>query len=103
MLIYINLCGLYLANEWNAFINSQNDIVKSSKNLTTYKKKIPPIVFYEKVGLLQLVSEHLVWILRIINNSVVVINLRMVRTRQVTRTKPPPWKEGRKVEIPKIG
>jgi hypothetical protein len=41
-----------LANEWNAFINSQNDIVKSSKNLTTYKKKIPPIVFYEKVGLL---------------------------------------------------
>jgi hypothetical protein len=39
MLIYITLCGLCLANEWNAFINSQNDIVKSIKNLTTYQKQ----------------------------------------------------------------
>jgi len=30
MLIYITLCGLCLTNEWNTFINSQNDIVKAS-------------------------------------------------------------------------
>jgi hypothetical protein len=39
MLIYIILCGLCLANEWNAFINSHNDIVKSIENLITYTKK----------------------------------------------------------------
>jgi hypothetical protein len=54
MLIYIILCGLCLANEWNAFINSHNDIVKSSENLTTYKKKKISLIFcYEKAGLLQ--------------------------------------------------
>jgi hypothetical protein len=30
MLIYITLCRLCLPNEWNAFINLQNDIVKES-------------------------------------------------------------------------
>jgi len=29
VLIYITLCGLCLTNEWNVFINSQNDIVKA--------------------------------------------------------------------------
>jgi hypothetical protein len=39
MFIYITLCGLCLANEWNAFINSQNNIMKSIENITTYKNK----------------------------------------------------------------
>jgi len=43
----------------------------------------------EKPELLQLVSELLVWILRIIDNCVVVINFRTVHTRQRTRTEPP--------------
>jgi hypothetical protein len=50
MLIYITLCGLCLANEWNAFINSQNNIVKSIENVTTYKKKIPLIFAIKKSG-----------------------------------------------------
>jgi len=29
VLIYITLYGLCLTNEWNVFINSQNDIVKA--------------------------------------------------------------------------
>jgi hypothetical protein len=41
MLIYFTLYGLCLANEWNVFINSQNDIMKSIKNLKTYKKNSP--------------------------------------------------------------
>jgi len=40
-------------------------------------------------GILQLVLEHLVWILRIDDNNVVVIYFRMVRTQSGTQTKPP--------------
>jgi hypothetical protein len=36
-----------------------------------------------------LVLEHLVWILRITDNYVVVVNFRMVRTRQGTLTELP--------------
>jgi hypothetical protein len=52
------------------------------------KKKII-VVWAWKVGLLQFVSEHLVWILRIIDNCVVVVNCRMVLTRQGKWTEPP--------------
>jgi hypothetical protein len=52
MLIYFTLYGLCLANKWNVFINSQNDIVKSIKNLMTYKKQNSIDFGYEKVGLL---------------------------------------------------
>lgn len=38
MSIYIVLCGLHFTNEWNPFTNLQNDIVRSIKNLMTYKK-----------------------------------------------------------------
>jgi hypothetical protein len=89
MLIYITLCGLCLANEWNAFINSQNDIVKSIENLKTYKKKIPPIFGYENARLLQLVLEHLVRILKIDDNKVIVIYFRMMCTHQGAQIEPP--------------
>jgi len=53
-----------------------------------YIKKL--LLFWAwKAGLLQLVSEHLVWILRITDNCVAVVNFSMVRTRQGTRTEPP--------------
>ena len=51
-----------------------------------------PLFWAWKAGLLQLVSEHLVWILRIIDNCVAVVNFRMVRTWQGTQTKPPSLK-----------
>ena len=89
MLIYITLCRLYLANKWNAYINSQNDIMKSIKNLMTYKKKNPLIFCYEKTRSLPLILEYLVRILRIDDNKVVVIYFRMLHTRQRARTEPP--------------
>jgi hypothetical protein len=46
-----------------------------------------------------LVSKHLVWILRIVDNYVDVVNFKMVRTRQGTRTELPSlerkgWNQG---------
>jgi len=70
--------------EGNLITNSWSVIVRSFKN----QKKSTDFGF-EKAESLQLVSEHLVWILRIINNCVNVMNFRMVHTRQGTRTEPP--------------
>jgi hypothetical protein len=93
--------------------------LKSIGDIMTYKKKLPPILALKKpshynycekhweydglqkkkkkyhwfwlwiIEILQLVSEHLVWILNIDNNIVVVIYFRMVRTRKGTWTEPP--------------
>ena len=57
----------------------------------------------KKIGLLQLVSEHLVLILRINDDCIAVVNLRMVRTRQGTRTEPPSFKGRAGTKVPKVG
>ena len=70
------------------FADYRHDACQGFSYTFIYKKKLP-LFWAWKAGLLQLVSEHLVWILRIINDCVVVVNLRMVRTWQGTRTEPP--------------
>jgi hypothetical protein len=58
MLIYFTLCELCIANECNVFINSHNDIMKKYRKPNDLQKKIPPMFYYEKVGLLQLASAN---------------------------------------------
>jgi len=53
------------------------------------KNKISTGFGFEKARSLQLVSERLVWFLRIDDNNVVVIYFKMVHTRQGMQTEPP--------------
>jgi hypothetical protein len=65
----------------NRFADYQHDVCQVQKIIT--------VVWAWKAGLLQLVSEPLVRILRITYNCVVVVNFRMVRTWQGTRIESP--------------
>jgi hypothetical protein len=68
----------------NRFADYRHDVWQ----VHIYKKL--PLFWAWKVGLLRLVSKHLVWIMRIIDNCVVVVNFRMMHTQQGTWTEPPP-------------
>ena len=75
-------------------VMTYNRSVVNNLVVTKIEETLPKFQKKKKIGFLQLVSEHLVLILRINDDYIAMMNFRMVRNQQGTRMEPPSF-EGR--------